>query len=188
MNERPIVFFIGKPGSGKGTQAQLLSGATGWPVVGTSDGLRDLVTAGGPVGRKLKETMDAGLLTPYWIASYVYLETFFSLPEDGNVIFDGTSRTIPETKVVIESLKWLNRPFRIFYLRVPDDEIHRRINLRKEKEARKDDHVIGKRLEEYYANTGDAIELYRRAGMLTEIDGHRQPEVISAEVKSILKI
>jgi len=186
--EKPIVFFIGKPGSGKGTQAQLLSEVTGWPVVGTSGGLREIVAAGTAAGHKLKETMDAGILTPYWIASYVYLKNIFSISDAGNVIFDGTSRTVPETKIVIESLKWLERPYRIFYLHVPDEEVHTRINLRKEKEARKDDHVVGKRLEEYYASTEGAINLLREAGMLIEIDGHRPPEVIAAEVRSILKL
>ncbi len=186
--EKPIIFFIGKPGSGKGTQADLLSKATGWPVVGTSGGLREIVNTGTAAGQKLKETMDAGLLTPYWIASYVYLKTIFSISDGDNVIFDGTSRTVPETQIVIESLRWLNRPFYIFHLTVPDEEVHTRINLRKEKEARADDHVVHKRLEAYYADTEGAIVLLREAGMLTEIDGHRPPEVIAAEVRSILKI
>jgi len=186
--EKPIVFFIGKPGSGKGTQAEMLAKATGWPVVGTSGGLREIVNTGTAAGLKLKETMDAGLLTPYWIASYVYLKTIFSISDGDNVIFDGTSRTVPETQIVIESLKWLNRPYYIFHLTVPDEEVHGRINLRKEKEARKDDDVVHKRLEEYYASTEGSITLLREAGMLTEIDGHRPIEVIAAEVKSILKL
>ena len=186
--EKPIVFFIGKPGCGKGTQAQLLSEVTGWPVVGTSSGLREIVAAGGAVGRKLKETMDAGLLTPYWFAAYVYLKILFSIPEGGNVIFDGTSRTLPEAEIVTESLKWLGRPFHIFYLHVPDEEVQKRISLRKEKEDRRDDHVVDKRLEEYYASTEKAIALYRKTGILTEIDGHRPREVIAAEVRGILKM
>lgn len=186
--QAPIIFFIGKPGSGKGTQAKLLSDVTGWPVVGTSGGMRELAASNGAVGHKVKETMDAGLLMPYWVASYVYLKTLFGLPEGGNVIFDGTSRTLPEAEIVIDSLKWLGRPFHIFYLHVPDEEVHKRINLRKEKEARKDDHVIHKRLEEYYASTEAAVDLYRKTGMLTEIDGHRPPETIAAEVRSILKL
>jgi len=186
--EKPIVFFIGKPGSGKGTQAQMLSQTTGWPVVGTSGGLREIIATGTAAGQKLKETMDTGLLTPYWIASYVYLKTIFSISDGDNVIFDGTSRTVPETEIVIDSLKWLNRPFTIFHLTVPDEEVHTRINLRKKKEAREDDGVVHKRLEEYYANTEGSIQLLREAGMLTDIDGHRPPDVIAAEVKSILKL
>ena len=186
--EKPIVFFIGKPGCGKGTQAELLSELTGWPVSVTSGGLREIVATGGTAGHKLQETMDAGLLTPYWVASYVYLKTLFTIPEDGTVIFDGTIRTVPETEIVIESLKWLERPFHIFYLHVPDEEVHKRINLRKEKEGRTDDHVVGKRLEVYYAETEGAINLLRETGMLTDIDGHRPIEVIAEDVRRILKI
>jgi adenylate kinase len=188
--EKPIIFFIGKPGSGKGTQAKLLSDVTGWPVVGTSGGLREIVATGGPVGHKLKETMDTGMLTPYWFASYVYLKILFGIPEGGNVIFDGTSRTVPEAEIVAESLKWLNRPFYIFHLGVPDEEVHTRIALRRENGSRPDDHaeVVHKRLEEYYSSTEGAIDYLRQAGILTEVDGHRPPEVIAEEVRSILKI
>jgi adenylate kinase len=186
--EKPIVFFIGKPGSGKGTQAKFVSNITGWPVVGTSGGLREIIAAGGTVGHKLKEMMDAGVLVPSWFASYVYLKTLFNLSEGSTVIFDGTSRTPPEAEIVKESLTWLGRPFRIFYLDVPDEEVFARINLRKEKEARADDHVVDKRLEEYYANTEPAIDYLRQAGMLTEINGNRPPEVVAAEIRSILAL
>jgi len=188
--EKPIVFFIGKPGSGKGTQAELLAKATGWPVVGTSGGLREIVATGTAAGHKLKETMDSGALTPYWIASYVYLKFLFGVADDSTIIFDGTSRTLPETKIVADSLKWIGRPFFIFHLTVPDEEVHGRIALRRENGVRVDDHpeAVVRRLEAYYADTDSAIGYLRAEGMLTEIDGHRPIEVIAAEVKSILKI
>ncbi len=186
--KKPIVFFIGKPGSGKGTQAKLLADITGWPVVGTSGGMRELVAEGGTVGHKIRETMDTGLLMPYWVASYIYLKTLFGIKEDSNVIFDGTSRTPPEAEIVAESLKWFGRPYYLFCLNVPDEEVHKRIGIRKETKVRKDDEFIGKRLEEYYANTERAIDFYRKTGMLTEIDGHRPIEVVAAEIKNILKL
>lgn len=186
--EKPIIFFIGKPGSGKGTQADLLSKVTGWPVVGTSGGMREIIATGSEVGHRLKETMDAGILSPYWVASYVYLKTLFNIPDGGNVIFDGTSRTVPEAEIVAESLTWLKRPFYIFHLTVPDEEVHARIALRRETGLRPDDHVhvVVKRLEEYYLSTEGAIDYLRDAGILTDIDGHRPPEVIAAEVRGIL--
>jgi adenylate kinase len=185
--EKPIVFFIGKPGSGKDTQAKLLSEATGWPVVTTSSGLREIVSKGG-AGSKLKETMDAGILTPYWMAAYVYLQTLLSLPSDGTIIFAGTSRTVPESHIVRDSLEWLGRPFYIFHLTVPDEEVHTRINLRKETENRKDDHVVGKRLEEYYSSTEAAINVLREHNMVTDIDGHRPIEIIAAEIRKIVNV
>lgn len=187
---KPIVFFIGKPGSGKGTQARMLGEATGWPVFGTSNGLREIVALGTAAGKKLKETMDSGALTPYWIASYAYLKALFSVADDATIIFDGTSRTLPETKIVVDSLRWLGCPFRIFHLTVPDEEIHSRISLRREKESRVDDHpdAVATRLKAYYESTDSSIDYLRSEGMLTDIDGHRAPEVIAAEVRGILGI
>ncbi len=188
--DKPIVFFIGKPGSGKGTQAELLAKATGWPVFGTSGGLREIVATGTSAGHKLKQEMDSGGLTPYWVASYVYLKAIFGVGDDSTIIFDGTSRTVAETKIVADSLKWLGRPYRIFHLTVPDEEVHKRIALRKETGGRADDHpeAVARRLEAYYADTDGSINLLRDEGMLTDIDGHRPPEVIAAEVRQILNI
>jgi adenylate kinase family enzyme len=134
--------------------------------------------------------MDSGSLTPYWVASYVYLKTLFSLSDDSTIIFDGTSRTLAETKIVADSLKWIGRPFFIFHLTVPDEEVHGRIALRRENGTRVDDHpdALAIRLKAYYEDTDGAINYLRDAGMLTEIDGHRPPEAIAAEVKGILNL
>lgn len=183
-----IVFFIGKPGSGKGTQAAMLSEVTGWPVFGTSAGLREIVVTGTAAGHKLKETMDAGILTPYWVAAHVYLKKLFSVADDGGIIFDGTSRTLLEAEIVRDSLKWLGRPFTIFHLAVSDDEIRKRIDLRRQTETRADDHALDTRFAEYYANTEKGINLLRDAGMLTELRGERTPEEIAAEVRAALKV
>ena len=188
--EKPIIFFIGKPGSGKGTQAKLLSDATGWPVFGTSSGLREIVATDTTAGRKIKEIMDSGELAPYWIIQYVYLKVFFNISDDETVIFDGTSRTLPETKIVADSLKWLGRPFYIFHLTVPDEEVRQRTAFRRGKESRADDNpdALATRLKAYYDDTDSAIGYLRDAGMLTDIDGYRPPEVIAAEVRGILKV
>lgn len=186
--EPHTIFFIGKPGCGKGTQAKLLAEVTGLPVIGTSGGLREIVASGGGVGQKLRETMDSGLLTPHWLAAYVYIKTLISIPEKESVIFDGTSRTLPEAHIVLDSLRWVGKPFSIFHLSVSDDVVRARISLRRRTEERKDDHAIDKRLEEYYTLTEEAIEFFRTEGVLTELDGEQAPEVIAANVRGALKL
>lgn len=190
MTQPRIIFFVGKPGSGKGTQAQLLSQKTGWPVYGTSSGLREIVAGDGIVGHELKRTMDAGLLTPHWLAAYVYLKTFISLPLDGYLIFDGTSRTLPEAQIVLDSLRWTGTPFAIVHLVTDDQEVRGRIALRKDREGRADDHehVVSKRLEEYYAQTEPAIQYFQSEGVLTEVNGEGSPESIATDVATKLGI
>ena len=182
------IFFIGKPGSGKGTQAKLLSEATGWPVKVTSDGLREIIAADGAVGRKLKETIDAGRLAPSWFPTYVFLKWLFALPEDGSVIFDGFNRKLQEAELILESLQWVGRPFSVFHLHVPDEEVRGRIALRRDVEGRADDHVVDTRLEEYYTNTEATIDLFRKAGVLIEIHGVGKPEDIATEVRAALDL
>lgn len=188
MNAPRAIFFVGKPGSGKGTQAALLAGATGWPIASMSGGLRAIAARGGTIAEKLRETMDAGLLTPHWMASFVYLSSIIAAPKKGGIIFDGTSRTLPEAKLILESLRWIGLPFTILYLSVSDNTVRARIELRKKEEARADDHTLDTRLATYDAETASAIDYYRGAGVLTEIDGEPAPEIIAARIREVLKI
>lgn len=184
------IFFMGKPGSGKGTQAKLLSEKTGWPIIGTSGGLRDVVALGGGASRKLQETMDKGQLTPYWLAAYVYLKSILPFREDQGVIFDGGNRTVGESQIILDSLLWLDRPFKIFYLETSDKEVQSRIALRLEKGGRTDDRpeALDQRLKHYYELTDKAALFYRNKGLLTEVNGEGAPEDIAANIRSILNI
>jgi adenylate kinase len=186
--ETRTIFFIGKPGSGKGDQTKLLSEKTGWRVLSGGEQCRAVAAEDTPIGRKVKSDMNAGLLQPPWFAEYLFLKSLASLSEDESIIFDGFVRTVPEAKVVIESLAWINRPFSVLHLKVSDEEIKHRIALRKEIEGRADDAVVDARLAEYRANTEPVIEMFREKGMLIEIDGERTREAIAEDVLNVLNI
>ncbi len=186
--ETRTIFFVGKPGCGKGTQAKLLSEKTGWAVISAGKQFRAIAAEDTPVGRKVKSEMDAGLLAPHWFAMYLYQKALFSLPDDTSVIFDGFNRKVPEAELIIESLSWLTRPFSVLYLHVSDDEVRRRLAGRKETDGRADDAVVDERLHEYYEHTAPAIELFRNAGALTEIHGEQPPEKIAADIRTALNV
>ncbi|MCR4333611.1 MAG: nucleoside monophosphate kinase [Patescibacteria group bacterium] len=186
--ETKTIFFIGKPGSGKGDQVKLLSAKTGWPTYASGDLFRAIAQEETPVGKKVKEENYAGILQPYWFATYLFLKTLFAIPEGSSAIFDGFSRKIPEAELVIDAMKWLNRPFYVLYLSVSDEEVKKRLVLRKEKEGRADDDFVDKRLEEYRAYTKPCIELFRKAGMLIEIDGEQTREAVTADICAALNL
>lgn len=182
------IFLIGKPGCGKGMQAKLLSEKTGWAVFSAGKLFREIAQEDTPVGRKVKQENDVGLLQPYWFAIYLFFKTLFSLPTDRGVIFDGFCRKVPEAELVADSLRWLDRPFSIVHLVVSDDEIRHRIMLRKELESRADDSAVDERLKEYREYTEPAIEVFRKAGMLIEINGEQTREATAEDVCKALNI
>lgn len=185
MDTRTI-FFIGKPGCGKGTQAKLLAERTGWAIIASGVQFRDIAKEDTPAGRKTKHDIDQGLLMPPWFAMYLYLQGLFSLPSDANVIFDGFNRKEAEARLIVESLNWLERPFAVLNIRVSDEEVHHRLELRKGVQDRADDHSVATRLEEYETYTVKAIELFREQGVLIDIDGEQTPEKIAEDIGKVL--
>lgn len=182
------VLFVGKPGSGKGTQAKLLAEKTGWRVITAGDQFRAMAAEDTPIGRKMKVEMNAGLLLPSWLPTHLFLESIFSVKEEESVIFDGAGRKVPEAELIIDSLRWIGRSFVALHLVVSDEEVHRRLILRKEIEGRADDHSVSERLNEYYAHTDATIKKFREAGNCIDIDGEQTPEQIAARIGTILTL
>ncbi|MHB0865725.1 MAG: adenylate kinase family protein [Minisyncoccota bacterium] len=182
------IFFIGKPGCGKGTQAKLLSEKTGWRVISAGEQFRTIASEETPVGRKIKSEIDAGELAPHWFAMYLYLKALFSVGETENLIFDGFNRKVQEAELVADSLTWLHRPFSIICLNVSDEEVRRRLASRKVTEGRADDSAIDERLKEYYEHTDPSVEIFRNAGVLIEINGEQSTELIAAEINAALAL
>jgi adenylate kinase len=187
MDTRTI-FFVGKPGCGKGTQTKLLSEKTGWKIIKAGEQFRSIAAEDTPLGHKVKSEIDAGILAPHWFASYLYLEAFFALSEDTSVIVDGFNRKILEAEVVIDSLRWLDRPFQVLHIKVSDEAVRERLALRKGIEGRADDSAVDERLKEYHEYTQPVLELFRKAGVLVEIDGNPSPEEIAVEVNKALNL
>lgn len=186
--ETRTIFFIGKPGCGKGTQAKLLSEVTGWSVISSGSQFRSIAKEDTPVGKKVKKEMEEGFLSPHWFAMYLYLKSLFTLPEGTSIIFDGFNRKPAEAELVTSSLGWLERPFTVVEIRVSDEEVVRRLKLRKETDGRADDAVVEERLQEYYEHTEPAIEIFRGAQTLIEIDGEQSPEKIAQDIRLALHL
>jgi len=182
------IFFIGKPGCGKGTQTKLLAARTGWNVIAAGAQFREIAQDDTPAGRKTKHDIDQGLLMPHWFAMHLYLKGLFSLPSDANVIFDGFNRKEPEAQLIIESLNWLERSFSVIHIRVSDEETRKRLELRKDVQDRADDHSVETRLEEFNEHTKKAIALFESQGVLIEIDGEQTPEAIAEDIVKVLGV
>ena len=182
------ILFIGKPGSGKGTQAALLSEKTGWATTGSGDLFRALAKEDSFVGRKLRAELDQGLLMPDWFAAYLFQKSTLSLDSTEGVIFDGFGRKVPEAEIVVAVLSWLERPYRVVHVKVSDEEIVARLAKRSLVSGRADDNAIEKRLEEYRTFTEPSIEVFRKAGVLVEVNGEGDVNEIQNSIRAELGI
>lgn len=180
------VFFIGRPGCGKGTQAKMLGERTGWHVLASGDQFREIAKEETPAGRKTKEEIEKGLLSPHWFAMYIYLRSLFSISANESVIFDGFNRKEQEAELVIDSLNWLGRPFQVLEIKVSREEVEKRLAGRALVSGRADDHYVEKRMEEYNTFTTKALDIFRSMGVLVEINGEQAPSAVAADIERAL--
>ena len=180
------VFFIGRPGCGKGTQAKILAANKGWHVLASGDQFREIAKEDTPAGRKTKEEIERGLLSPHWFAMYVYLRSLFSVHSDENIIFDGFNRKVQEAQLIIDSMEWLERPFTVLEIHVSEEEVAKRLQMRATTSGRADDHHVAKRMEEYNTFTTKALELFKNLGVLVTINGDQTPEDVARDIEKAL--
>jgi adenylate kinase len=188
MNAPRSIFFLGKPGSGKGTQAKRLSERTGWPVFGAGDQLRDIAASGTYTGNKIREQMDQGILVPPWIVRHLFLRILQSNPRSEPIIFDGFNRKPEEARLIIDTSVFLDRPFVVLNIAVSDEEVTARLRGRARHSGRADDHAIDVRLEEYATFTEPALEIFRAHGACIDINGAKSPDAVTLEVAQKLGI
>lgn len=93
-----FLVFLGAPGSGKGTQAQLLAAENPDSIIHISTGqlLRDSIAQGTEIGLQIKELMGAGKLVPDEEIFAVLEEKIKSIDEKYLVILDGFPRTLKQ--------------------------------------------------------------------------------------------
>jgi adenylate kinase len=180
----PLILFLGKPGSGKGTQAALLSEKTGYAIFKSSGQLRELAQAYPHIGKKILFAMDRGDLVPYWLPMHLWLEDILSLSEDQGIIIDGAVRRVEEATLFDEVAEWFGRPYRVFFLNVSDEEMQKRIEKRATTEGRTDDNdeALRERMAEFEKHTARALEFFKSEGTYVEINGEGSIEDIHDRV------
>ena len=181
------LILLGKPGSGKGTQAKILGEKTGFEVVSSGERFREIASHDTIIGRKVSDMIGNGHLMPHWFASYIFLEKTLHLENKEAAIFDGAARKKPEAELFHDVMEWLERPYKAIYVEVSDEEIMKRIIKRRELENRQDDdseETIKTRLKEFYDEARHAVEVFKEKGRLLVVDGEQSPEKIHEDIMS----
>jgi adenylate kinase len=107
---------LGAPGSGKGTQSQLLVKAYGIPQISTGDLLRDAVAKGTELGLKAKICMEAGKLVDDATVLGMIRERLKQPDAAKGFILDGFPRNIPQAEALGTMLTDMGTPLQAVVL------------------------------------------------------------------------
>ena len=186
-----IVFF-GPPGSGKGTQAKLLSRYLNILHLSTGDILREKLNDGDSLSIKLKEIMSSGNLVSDDILNQIIANKLMSEECNNGFILDGYPRTISQSNFLLSFFK-SNSLFLdiIFNFKIDFKLVEERIILRSKQEQRSDDNldVIKTRLDKYIEETFPVSELFSEkfSQNFFIIDASQEVSKIQKELINIIK-
>jgi adenylate kinase len=184
-----IVIF-GAPGSGKGTQSDLLIEHYGLQHISTGDVLRSEIKKGTDLGRLAASFIDGGNLIPDDLMISILAKVYddFGRGHKG-VIFDGFPRTIPQAEALKKMLDERgDKVAAMIELDVPEAELMDRLIKRGQESGRADDNeeTIKKRLVVYHQQTQPLIEWYQREGLHHHINGHGTLERIFSDIRQVV--
>lgn len=171
------LIIIGIQGAGKSTQGNILSEKLGIPYLSTGHIFRTMAQEKTPVGRYIKEVMNAGFLIPDEKTLEIVKE-YLSRPEYAKgYILDGFPRTPGQANAFGNGID------AVVYLHVSDREALWRLSFRNSGD-RQDETLLAirKRIELFHKFTEPVLDYYRKRGILLEIDGEKAIEEITKEI------
>jgi adenylate kinase len=181
--------MLGAPGSGKGTQGQILAKRLGIPKIATGDILRAAMKDATPLGKEAKRFYDAGKLVPdSLILELIKTELAKPAAEHG-AVFDGFPRTAAQAELVEKTLTARGqRLAHALLLDVPEEELVQRLHGRAIREGRTDDtpEAIRTRLAVYHQDTAPLVAYYGQRGVVHRVPGVGTIEAIAQEIKRII--
>ena len=184
-----IVIF-GAPGSGKGTQSDLMIQHYGLEHISTGDVLRSEIKKGTELGKLAASYIDGGNLIPDDLMISILAKVYdgYGRGHKG-VIFDGYPRTITQAEALEKMLNERgDRVAAMIELDVPEDELMQRLIKRGKESGRADDNeeTIKKRLVIYHQQTQPLIEWYKNEGLHHHINGHGTLVRIFSDIRKVI--
>lgn len=181
-----LVIF-GAPGSGKGTQSELLIEEYGLYHISTGEVLRDLIARGTELGKIADSYISKGNLIPDELMINILADLLDSNPETADgVIFDGFPRTINQAKALKVMLSERgSKVHAVVGLEVEDAELIERLIKRGQDSGRADDNLetIKQRLEVYHTQTSPLKDYYVAEGKYHGIHGSGSINDIFSSIK-----
>jgi adenylate kinase len=122
------IIFLGAPGSGKGTQAALISAELKIPAISTGEALRKEVELQSDIGKSAKSYMDSGKLVPDEVVVGIIKNRISQTDCKAGFILDGFPRNLNQAAVLDEMLSGLKKKIdKVFNFEVSEETLVKRI-------------------------------------------------------------
>lgn len=206
------ILMVGPQGSGKGTQAQILSEKSGIPIFSTGNILRQRIQTKDEMGKKLAKMMNQGILVPDEVVNQIVFEKIDKEGKSGYIL-DGYPRNLDQAEF-LDKKEQLTHVFEIY---ISDKESLRRFLGRRTCEKcqtvyhteynppkeegvcdkcggklviREDEteEALAKRLDSYHKLTEPMIEFYKDRQVHHKINGEQSIPDVTEEILSQLSI
>lgn len=177
------LLLIGPPGSGKGTQADVIANHFGIKHISSGELLRQHITGQTAVGRVAAAYVTRGDLVPDGIVMDILRRPVEAGSKEGGYVLDGFPRTVAQAESAYLIAKDLGARVQVaLYLDVPRNELIARMSRRSETEGRDDDKesVMRHRIEVFEELTTPLLDYYAAREILLRVDGARPVQDVSA--------
>ena len=208
------IIFLGAPGAGKGTQAEIVSEKFDIPAISTGAIIREAIKSETEMGIEAKKFIEAGELIADNVVIGIVKERLANSDCQNGFILDGFPRTVPQAEALDGMGVELDH---VISIEVPDKEIVDRMagrrvcpkcgatyhvihnpsadgekcdKCKEELTSRRDDapEVVLSRLEVYHSTTEPLKEFYTNKGVLRLVDGVGSVEEISYRTMKVLEV
>ncbi len=211
------IILVGAQGSGKGTQAELLSQTLGVPHIASGDLFRKAIDEKTELGIKAKVYIDRGELVPDDLTVTMVVKRLEEPDCSQGVLFDGFPRTVAQAEVLDKGLQAVGKQIDLaIYLQVPREELLKRLSGRyicrakqhvyninthmpkvagvcdidgSELYQRSDDtgEAVQKRLDIFFNETIRLLDYYGNQKKLVEVDGNQDINKVQQSLLSVIR-
>jgi len=190
MKQLDVLIFLGPPGSGKGTQAEILTEKLKYLHISVGDLLRENISKNTELGKLASSYVNAGELVPDDLIIKLVNSYIYDLQNKDSkylgIILDGFPRTIKQASSLENKIKDLGASIKaVIYLDISDEKIISRLQSR----GRNDDkpELIRNRLDVYRKQTEPLLDFYSEKKLLGSINGDQNLENVNSNILNVLK-
>ncbi len=206
------IILVGKQGSGKGTQAQIIAKKLGFKIFETGGALRAIAKEDSDLGREVLDITSRGDLVSNDIVMRIVEDFLNNLEGDVSVIFDGIPRSDVQRESLENLLEKSSRDFIALEIKLSNEEALHRLIIRAKCDdcgnnfgseddicpkcgsenisRRNDDNpdAIMNRLNNFDEYTLPLLDKWKNAGKLLSVDGEQDIAKVTEEVFKVLKV